>query len=219
MANLGLMDAAVNRRRYDATKRRAAAERTRDRILAAARSLFLQHGYERTAVADIAEQAGVSIDTVYAAVGRKPALVRLVVDDLLGEGRGPVAAEQRQYVEQIRSAPTAPEKVAIYAAALARLHPQTAALIEALGEAGRSDPECLQAWTDLRKRRAANMRRFAADLRATGQLRPDLPDRTVADLVWATNSPEYFLLLASRGWTASDYEAHLVDLWSRLLLA
>lgn len=218
MVRLGFVSREVNRRRYDATNRRAAADRTRGRILRAARVLFARNGYEPTSVADIARRARVSVDTVYAAVGRKPALVRLVVDDVLGEGRGPVDAEQREYVEQIRSAPSARAKLAVYASALARLQPQAAPLVDALREAGRGDEECRAAWSGLVERRAANMGRFAADLRATGELRPDLTDPTVADLVWTTGSPEYYLLLASRGWGASEYEEHLLDLWCRLLL-
>jgi hypothetical protein len=40
-----------------------------------------------------------------------------------------------------------------------------------------------------------------------------------ADIVWATNSPElYLLLVVQRGWSASAYEQFLVDAWTRLLL-
>ena len=213
------MEQPVNRRRYDAPRRREAADRTRARILAAAGALFRDQGYEPTAVAQIARRAGVSVDTVYAAVGRKPQLVRTVIDDLLGEGRGPVLAEQREYVERIRATEGAAAKLAVYAAALARLHPQVAPLVGALRDAGRGDEECRRAWQELIERRAANMRTFAAELRSTGELRDDLDDAAVGDLVWATNSPEYFLLLASRGWSPERYRDHLGDLWTRLLLS
>jgi AcrR family transcriptional regulator len=213
------VERSVNRRRYDATRRREAADRTRGRILEAAGTLFREQGYEPTTVARIARRAEVSVDTVYASVGRKPQLVRMVIDDLLGEGRGPVQAEQREYVERIRAAEGAVAKLATYAAALARLHPQVAPLVEALRDAGRGDEECRRAWHELVERRASNMRAFAADLRSTGDVRDDLDDVAVGDIVWATNSPEYFLLLASRGWSPDRYREHLVDLWSRLLLS
>ena len=64
------------------------------------------------------------------------------------------------------------------------------------------------------------MRRLAADLRATGELRPDLDDDTVADIVWSTNAVEYWLLLVGeRGWTTERFVAHLTDMWTRTLLA
>ena len=208
----------VNRRRYHSPVRAEAAGRTRAAVVAAARELFLHDGYERTSVSAVAGRAGVSVDTVYATVGRKPVLVRAVVDDVLGEGRGEVAAPDRGYVEDIRAAPGARAKLRSYARALGRLHPEVAPLLDALREAGRSDDGCRVAWTGLVERRAANMRRLAEDLRATGELRADLDDAAVADLVWATNSPEYFLLLASRGWSPQRYAEHLEDLWTRLLL-
>jgi hypothetical protein len=63
------------------------------------------------------------------------------------------------------------------------------------------------------------MRLFAADLRATGELRDDLTNEEVADIVWSTNAAEYWLLLEQCGWTPARYEALLVDVWSRTLLA
>lgn len=208
----------VNRRRYHSPARAEAAERTRASVVAAARELFIRDGYSRTSVASVAGRAGVSVDTVYAAVGRKPLLVRAVVDDVLGEGRGEVTARGRGYVEDIRAVARARGKLETYARALGRLQPRLAPLVEALREAGLADAGCRQAWEGLVERRARNMRELAAELRATGELRPDLDDDTVADVVWATNSHEYYLLLASRGWSAEEYAEHLVDLWSRMLL-
>jgi hypothetical protein len=64
------------------------------------------------------------------------------------------------------------------------------------------------------------MRLFAGDLRATGELRTDLDDDAVADVVWSMNAPEYqALLLGERGWSAARYGDWLADAWARLLLA
>jgi hypothetical protein len=67
-------------------------------------------------------------------------------------------------------------------------------------------------------RRAANMRLFAADLRSNGDLRDDLSDDDVADLVWSMNSPEYYLLLTATGRTPQEYAAFVADVWMRVLL-
>lgn len=176
------------------------------------------NGWTKTAVAEIARRAGVSVDTVYVAVGRKPVLIRQVIDDVLGEGRGPVPAEQRRYLADIRAAVSAPDKIAIYAQALGRLMPEVSPLLLTLRDAGDEDTDCEQVWREITDRRAANMLLFASDLRATGQLREDLSDQAVADLVWTTNSPEYYALLRSRGWSTQRYLDHLIDLWRRLLL-
>ncbi len=40
-----------------------------------------------------------------------------------------------------------------------------------------------------------------------------------ADIVWATNSSElYVLLTAERGWSPDEYESWLAESWYRLLL-
>lgn len=51
------------------------------------------------------------------------------------------------------------------------------------------------------------MRLLAADLIATGQVRPSLDLSEVADTLWATNSPELILLLTrDRRWTHLHYD-------------
>ena len=68
------------------------------------------------------------------------------------------------------------------------------------------------------ERRAANMRRFIDALAAVGTLRVEPGE--AADIVWATNAPELYQLLAGqRGWTPERYEHFLADTWQRLLLA
>lgn len=213
------MGGPVKKRSYDSSRRRAAAEGTRAAVLAAARELFTTRGYAATSVAEIAAAAEVSVDTLYAAVGRKPQLLLAVHDMELAEGDAPLAAEQRRYVQDVRSAGTAEEKIAVYAAALGRVLPRSVPLLEALRVAGQSDADCRRVYESVSDRRAANMRLFAADLRATGQLRDDLDDDTVADLVWSMNSPDYFRLLRSRGYSPEQYAALVREVWTRTLLS
>jgi len=209
----------VKTRSYRSPQRRERAAATRLSVLAAARDLFQAKGYAATTVADVARRAGVSVDTVYASVGRKPELVLSVIDTMLAGTEEPLPAEQRDYVLAIGSEPTAVGRIEIYAAAVARLVPHTAPLQEALRKAGDTDAVCAATWLRLVTRRAANMLLFAADLRSTGELRADLTDQEVADIVWSTNAAEYWLLLAQRGWTPARYQGLLVDVWSRTLLA
>lgn len=208
----------VKKRRYDASGRRAAAEQTRTRVLRAARELFTERGYAGTSVADIARAAGVSVDTLYASVGRKPQLLLAVHDVELAGGDAPVDAEQRDYVKAIREATTASDKIATYTHALAKLLPRTVPLLDSLRVAGQTDPACREVYRAVSERRAANMRLFAADLRSTGEVREDLDDDDVADLVWSMNGPDYYLLMRSRGRTPEQYAAVVREVWTRTLL-
>lgn len=211
------MPEPVKTRRYDATTRRRRAEATRRRILRAAAALFAEHGYAGTAVTQVARRAGVSVDTVYASVGRKPQMLLAVHDAVLGGG-DPVPAEQRDYVRAVREAVGARAKIAVYAEALGRLLPGSVPIAEALRVAGQTDPDCRAVRAALDDRRARNMRLLAADLRATGELRDDLTDDAVADLVWSMNSPEYYLLVTGRGATPEEYAGRVADVWTRTLL-
>lgn len=206
-------------RKYDASRRRAAAEETRARVLAAAKDLFLELGYAGTPVTAIAERAGVSVDTVYTVAGRKPRLLLTVVDMVLASSNRPEPAEERDYVRGILAAPDARAKITTYAEALGRLMPTVAPLLLALRDAGLTDPDCRATWEHVTERRATNMLGFAADLRATGELREDWTDQQVADFVWTTNGPEFFTQWRSRGRTPQEYAALLADTWQRTLLA
>lgn len=206
------------KRRYTSPQRDAQASRTRAAVLAAARDLFLERGYAGAPIGEVAARAGVSVDTVYASAGRKPQLMLAVIDQVLGSSDTPLPAVERDYVKAVRAASTAEAKLRTYADALGDLMPRVAPLFAALREAAVSDPECATLHEQVSQRRAANMRLLAADLRATGRLRPDLDDELVADLVWSTNAPEYYALVATRGWTPSQYADRLFDLWINVLL-
>lgn len=208
------------KRRYHAPQRAEQAVATRNAVLEAARELFTTRGYSATTVGQIAKRAGVAVDTLYATVGRKPVLLREVFETALSGRDVAVPAEERDYVQAIRSAPSAREKIAIYAGAIAQIAPRTAPVQLALRDAAARDPECAALDSELAERRAGNMRLFAADLRATGELRADLSDDEVADIVWTMASAEYYLLLVRRrGWTVQQFGEHLRDAWTRLLLA
>lgn len=208
------------RRRYDATGRHAAARQTRGRILAAAHQLFSERGYAATSMAAVARAAGVALDTVYASVGRKPALMRLLVERAISGVDAAVPAERRDYVREIQAEPDPARKLAIYAAAVRRIHRRLAPLVRAVQAAAPAHPEVARSWREVSERRARNMRLLAAHLAQAGALRPGLGVDEAADVIWATNAPEtYLLLVEERRWTPERFEAWLADAWRRLLLA
>jgi AcrR family transcriptional regulator len=214
-----MADSVKPTRRYDASRRRQAAARTRQGILAAARACFLREGYAATTMTAVAAEAGVALDTVYATAGPKPKLFRLLLETAISGADEPVTAEERDYVRAIQAEPDAEAKLAIYAAAIRRIHERLAPLFEVLRQAAGADAELAGLWREISGRRAANMRRFAAELEATGRLRPGLGADEAADVIWSLNSPEFYLLLvAERGWAPDRFETWLSDSWRRLLL-
>lgn len=206
-------------RPYRSANRSEQAAATRRSILEAARELFVKQGYLRTTVTRIADRTGVNVDTLYAAVGRKPAILRELVETAISGADQAIPAERRAYVQAVRAAGTATEKIALYAAAVTEMAPRTAPIFRALRDAAITDPSCSQLYAEITGRRAVSMRLFATDLRSTGSVRADLSDSEVADIVWTMNSFEYYLsLVALCGWTSARFEHHLTDAWCRLLL-
>jgi AcrR family transcriptional regulator len=209
----------AGKRSYHSPRRVEQAAATRSAVLLAARELFVSNGYTATTVADIAERARVSLDTIYATVGRKPALLRELVETAISGTDHAIPAEQRDYVTRISAAATARDKITIYAHAITGIQQRMAPVFLALRDAATTDPDCAALWTEIAHRRATNMRTFAADLRSTGELRDDLTDDQVADIIWSMNAAEYWVLLVrERAWTPDQFTDWLTDAWTRLLL-
>jgi len=217
MARVDTMDRMLGEpgipRRYHAPGRVENAARTRRAVLAAARELFTSNGYAATTVAQIARKAGVAVDTVYAAVGRKPMLIRELLDSAV-----PSADSDVQGHSMEPSGATAEEQIDRYAGIIAETVPLTAPVHKALREAAAVDPECANLTEEIAQRRAVEVNRFAAQLQSTGEVRPELSEADVADVVWSMNSTDYFLLLSERSWTPARFRIFLADAWRRLLL-
>ena len=181
--------------------------------------LILERGYRATTIAAVAAQAEVNVDTVYELVGRKAVILRELIEQAISGSDRAIVADKRDYVKAMRATRDPTEKLAIYASAVRAIQARMAPLHMALREASSTEPEATEVWRDISERRAANMRRLVQDLKSTGRLRSDLSISDAADVVWATNSAElYIMLTVDRGWSTRHYERWLVDAWCRLLL-
>jgi AcrR family transcriptional regulator len=206
--------------RYRSPLREEQARQTRSAILRAARGLFTDQGYAATTVAQVAAAAGVAVDTVYAAVGAKPVLFRLLLETAISGTDHSIPAEERDYVADIKAQPRARQKLETYAAAVRTISERMGSLYLVLRDAAAQAPELAQIRDDIATRRANNMRLFAKDLMATDDLRPDLDAEEIADVVWTMNSAEFYhLLVQERGWSPDRFQRWLADTWCRLFLA
>jgi AcrR family transcriptional regulator len=208
------------KRRYDASRRREAARRTRRAVLDAARALFLERGYARTTMTAVAAAAGVSVETIYLSVGSKAVVVRELVEIALSGTEEPVPALERDWVRAFQAEPDPARKIRLHAApAISEMYRRVAPLWAVLLEAAPGDPELRALIDELNERRAGHMRLLVEDLAAAGGLKPGLSVEMAADVVWATNSAEFYLLLVrERGWDAAAFAQLLGDAWIALLL-
>jgi AcrR family transcriptional regulator len=208
------------KRTYDNAGRRARSDETRTRILDAARELLTTKGYRATTIGEIGRAANVHVDTIYELVGRKPAVLRELIERAISGTDRPVDPRDRDYVQAISREPDPTRKLAMYAGAVRRIQARMAPLLLALRDAATTEPEAEAVWAEVSRRRARNMRDLVRALGPEGTLRPGLSVDEAADVIWATAGAEFFVLLTvERAWTLDAYERWLADTWCRLLLA
>jgi len=206
------------KRRYDSEGRQAQSRQTRQRLLDAGRASFVADGYRATTVAEIARRAGTHVDTLYALVGRKPQILRALIEQAISGTDEAVAPDEREYVQRMRAETDPAGKLAIYAAAIRAIQMRMAPLLLALRDAAATESDAQQVWQDISDRRAMNMRRLVAEL-GDQALRPGLSADDAADTIWVTASSEMYIMLThDRGWTPDHYQQWLTDTWTNLLL-
>jgi AcrR family transcriptional regulator len=204
------------RRAYRSERRREQAEETRVRVLEAAGRLFAERGFESATISAIAEEAGVSPETVYAGFRNKRTLLgELIRGAVRGDDSSPVP--QQEGPRAIAATTDQREQLRLFAADVSRRLERVGPLVEVLTTAARSEPELAQLLATIHAERLANLRTFVAALAANGPLRLE-PDAAL-DTVWALASPDlHRLLTRTRGWTREHYCDWLAASLATLLL-
>jgi AcrR family transcriptional regulator len=198
------------RRRYDSSRRRRQALRTRDGILDAARRLFLSGGYAGTTIASIAEAADVSVETIYKGFGGKPGLVRAISEKGL-EGVGPIPAEQRS--DEMRTVERDPRRVMRqWGTFTTEVAPLAAPIVLLLRTAAATDPEVAELLDEVNRSRLARMELNARELFERGDFRQGITLEHARDVLWTYSSPElYELLVLHRRWPLELYGQFVAD--------
>lgn len=88
-------------------RRAQKARQTRQRMLDAARDLFVEQGYGATTLQEVADQAGVAVQTIYFTFGNKRSLLKELVDATIAGDDAPVATMDRQWFRDALAAETA----------------------------------------------------------------------------------------------------------------
>lgn len=200
-----MSDVKKTTRRYDSTRRAAQARRNRSAILDAAARAFLERGYDRTTIASIAHEAGVSVETVYKAVGGKAELVRAIYERGL-TGRQPMSVYERS--DEMREHETDPRTILRYWAGLiAELGPEVGPIRVLMRSAAAADPALAQVLKESDDERLTRMRHNARFLAKRGYLRAGMTPAEAADVLWACTAAElYELFVQRRGWSLRRFE-------------
>lgn len=207
------------RRSYTSPRRRAQADATRRDILASAQRLLEQQGYAATTMAQVAEEAGVALKTVYLAFETKSGLLRALWNLLLrGEDDGRPIAEQDWY-RQVLDEPNPERRLRLNARNSAAGKQRISGVLEVIRSAAPADAEISLLWSRIQREYHANQRAIVERLHERGHLRPELDIDRASDILWAINHPNTWqLLVVDRGWTPEQYEQWTAELACTQLL-
>lgn len=206
------------KRPYDSTRRQEQAQDTRRRIIAAARELFMGQGYGKTTIVQIAEAAGVAVETVYGAFRNKATLLRHVwYVDVRGD-EDDVPLYDRAEMQAILAEPDLASRIRRHAVFVTATNRRMSLLVDMLTGAAASEPAAaamLAEWGDRRIDVATRYARAAAD---TGQLA--VSEDHCRDVLFATmDGALWQRLVVERAWTDAQYADWLGRLWGDLLVA
>lgn len=205
-------------RPYNSARRRQQAQQSRHAILQAARRRFLTNGYRLTTIAAIAEEASVSVDTIYKTFRSKAGLLKTLYDIAIVGDDEPVPMAERPAVKRWKADPD-PQRIIteycdLFAQTASRVMPILLLVRSAAG-----DPDADTLWNDIRRERLTGMGMMATNLHSRRLLAPDLDADKARDILWLHTSPEtYEQLVLDRSWTLDQYRALLTDTLCAALL-
>ncbi len=195
------------------TRRAKQALATRTDILRASLRLFAERGYAGTSMADIAAEADVAVQTIYASCGSKRALATALIDFIDEEADVPALSED------LRAATDPQEAIAIAARLTRQIQERSGDAIRALSSAAAVEPSAAEAMAEGRSRHQAGTAALVAKLDAMGALREGVSvERGAAQASLLFGNAVYAELVADHGWSYDEVEHWVRDTVGALLL-
>jgi len=184
------------------SKRAEKAQETRRRIVQAATDLFVADGYGATNLQDVADRAGVAVQTIYFVFGNKRALLKELVDVTIAGDTEPIATMERPWFTEAVAMRAAPDMLAAYVPGSSAVLARVAPIMRVLEAAVANDPEVSALWPQDEDLRYVVQRAAAEALVTKSGRRKGLTVDKAADLLYGILSPElYLLFVRDRAWS------------------
>ena len=187
--------------------RESSADSTRGAIVAAASRLFFERGYHGTGVDEVAEAAGVAVQTIYNSIGAKrDVLVRVLDYAASGEGAPtPVGEIARRRVAEIDDPR---ELIATVVSLSCGNFDRTIPVFRVIREAAAVEPALSDLERDRHRQRLANFRHPVERLAELGALRPEVSVERGSALVFAVVHPDqYRFFVEDVGWSKRRFRS------------
>lgn len=185
----------------------ARSRRTREGLLAAARAILEEKGFESLTMTAVAERAGVTRRALYMHFSTRAELVGAIYDYVAeAEGLG-------GSLERVWTAPDAVSALDEWAAHLARYHPRLLAVDRAVQRVWQADPDAAAHRTRVVREKLSNCRRLALRLSEEGRLAPGWTVGSTTDMLFALIASDVIeALIIDRRWSRRRLAAGLASL-------
>lgn len=188
-------------------KRAERSRRTREKIIEAARELFVAQGYGATNLQEVADRAGVAVQTIYFVFRNKRTLFKDVVDTSIVGDTEPVATMDREWFRAACAEPTAAGQLRAHVHGTREILDRVAPIMPLIAAAAATDPEIAAQWPDDEGPRYTVQHAAAQALAGKPDARPDVSVAMAADLLFGLLSPQLYLaFVRDRGWAPDRWE-------------
>jgi AcrR family transcriptional regulator len=194
-------------------RRARQAQQTRRDIVDAARRLFAERGYSATSVKDIADAAGVSVQTIYDSVGRKPALLE-ALNDVIDE-----TARVAELAQEAMAAGTTEALISLGPRITRQIIEHSGDIVRIATNAAATEPELRRVREDGLARHRAGAQQVCAMLHKRRALRRGLGVDAAADTLAAVTDVDVALMLSDHyRWSPDQIESWMIATATTLLL-
>ena len=195
-------------------KRAERARLTREKVVEAARELFVAQGYGATNLQEVADRAGVAVQTIYFVFRNKRTLFKDVVDTAIAGDAEPVATMDREWFRAACAEPTAAGQLRAHVRGTREILGRVAPIMSLISAATATDPEIAAQWPDGPDPRYTVQHAAAEALAGKPDARPGVSVEMAADLLFGLLSPElYLIFVRDRDWSPDAWEE-----WARTAL-
>ena len=189
-------------------------------MLDSAQRLFERDGYVATTMEAIANEADVSLKTVYSAFSTKGGVLRSLWDlRLKGDTDASPVAERTWYREMLEE-PDPQRQLRLNARNSREVKSRIGPLLRVIRSAAVVDQDSAALWRLIQSDFYENQRVLIDVIDAHGGLRPGLDAASATDILWTLNHPDVWALVVDeRGWTPEQFESWFGDTICEQLLS
>jgi AcrR family transcriptional regulator len=193
---------AVKRSLPTKLSRRGRAQATHWRIVKAAYELFCEQGYAGTTMAQIAQAAGVAVQTVYFTFHTKAALLSRAYDfAVMGENE-PLPPDRQPWFEAMLAEPDVTLALRLFVTGVGEITRRVTPIYLVARVAADGDPDTARVMAFHENWRVDGYRQVVELLHAKAELRPGVDLERATDLLLLVAGMDvYHVLVDGRGWS------------------